>query len=201
MTIDKCCSQRTRTRLVGCPFTLSLNGSVSHKTHWLRCHEYLGVTLSNRIRSTDGTSHKTLSQESATTLYIPGSWHFIVPPAKRHVRLWKPWVAQQTKNELGRNLHKNWFWLDLIHTYYSAEKWLDLVHTHSANCLPFIVHFGGPIAVTSKGLLFCLSHGQVQETLNMTIAQICKTSQHTSRNKLHRRAPVEPQVKASHARE
>lgn len=82
MTIDKCCSQRTRTRLVGCPFTLSLNGSVSHKTHWLRCHEYLGVTLSNRIRSTDGTSHKTLSQESATTLYIPGSWHFIVPPAK-----------------------------------------------------------------------------------------------------------------------
>lgn len=105
------------------------------------------------------------------------------------------------KKRTGRNLHKNWFWLDLIHTYYSAEKWLDLVHTHSANCLPFIVHFGGPIAVTSKGLLFCLSHGQVQETLNMTIAQICKTSQHTSRNKLHRRAPVEPQVKASHARE
>ena len=120
---------------------------------------------------------------------------------KRHVRLRKPWVAQQTKKRTGRNLHKNWFWLDLIHTYYSAEKWLDLVHTHSANCLPFIVHFGGPIAVTSKGLLFCLSHGQAQETLNMTIAQICKTSQHTSRNKLHRRAPVEPQVKASHARE
>lgn len=106
MTIDKCCSQRTRTRLVGCPFTLSLNGSVSHKTHWLRCHEYLGVTLSNRIRSTDGTSHKTLSQESATTLYIPGSWHFIVPPANNTSVCGNPELRSKQKNELAETCAK-----------------------------------------------------------------------------------------------
>ena len=82
----KCCSQRTRTTcLVGCPVTFSLNGSISHKTHWLRCQEYHGDTLSNMQSLSSGARQinkpQTLSQESATTLYIPGSWHIIVPPA------------------------------------------------------------------------------------------------------------------------
>lgn len=110
------CSQRTRTWLVVCPFTFSLKGSLSHKTHWLRCQKYLGGTLSNIQSLSSDATQTNKPQNSVTRLcnYPLYSRQLALHCAtcKRHVRLWKPWVAQQTKNDLAETCTKIGF--DLI---------------------------------------------------------------------------------------